>query len=123
MRVIDVIKKIPAIAQIKNAIESCITKMKRPDRLERTDFVQGEVPVQLQVEFEEIRLKNEEIADPELWTVDSLCFRYFNILHLYKTNKQIWIEWLRICKKGPVSDSDMLKIEQRIGLNIQAAMK
>ena len=63
--------------------------MKRPDRLERTDFVQGEVPIGLQAEFEEIRLKNEEIADPELWTVDSLCFRYFNILHLYKTNKQV----------------------------------
>lgn len=68
-----------------------MTKMKRPDRLERTDFVQGELPVQLQPEFEEIRLKNEEISDPELWNYDSLSFRYFNILHLYKTNKQVRI--------------------------------
>ena len=89
MRVIDVIKKMPALAQLKAAFELSITKMKRPDRLERTDFVQGEVPMILQPEFEEIRLKNEEITDPELWNVESLCFRYFNILHLYKTNKQV----------------------------------
>ena len=89
MRVIDVIKKMPALAQLKQAFELSITKMKRPDRLERTDHVQGEVPVQLQAEFEEIRLKNEEITDPELWNTESLCFRYFNILHLYKTNKQV----------------------------------
>lgn len=121
MRVIDVIKKMPALAQLKQAFELSITKMKRPDRLERTDLVQGEVPVQLQVEFEEIRLKNEEITDPELWNTESLCFRYFNILHLYKTNKQVWIDWLRIIKKGPVSDSELVKIEQRVGLNVSAA--
>ena len=74
---------------MKPGFELSITKMKRPDRLDRTDLVQGEVPIVLQPEFEEIRLKNEEITDTELWNVESLCFRYFNILHLYKTNKQV----------------------------------
>ena len=89
MRILDVAKKIPAVAGLKSAFELSITKMKRPDRLEKTDFVQGEVPVCLQPEFEEIRVKDEEIADAELWNVDSLCFRYFNILHQYKTIKTV----------------------------------
>ena len=63
--------------------------MQRPDKLERTDKVAGEVPVVLQAEFEEIRTRNEELTDPELWNVESLAFKYFNILHLYKTNKQV----------------------------------
>lgn len=63
--------------------------MQRPDKLERTDKVSGEVPVVLQPEFEEIRMRNEELTDPELWNVESLAFKYFNILHLYKTNKQV----------------------------------
>lgn len=77
------------MAQLKPAFEISIKKMQRPDKLERTDKVVGEVPVLLQPEFEDIRTKNEEITDPELWNVESLAFRYFNILHLYKTNKQV----------------------------------
>ena len=65
---------------LKSAFELSITKMKRPDKLEKTDFVQGEIPVSLQPVFEDIRNRNEEIADKELWTTDSLCFTYFNIL-------------------------------------------
>lgn len=81
LRIIDVGKKIPAIASLKSAFELIITKMKRPDRLERTDLVQAELPPVLHPEFEDIRTKNEEIADAELWNTDSLCYRYFNILH------------------------------------------
>lgn len=80
-RIIDVLKKVPAISSLKSAFELSITKMKRPDRLERTDFVQGELPPCLHPEFDDIRLKNEEVSDAELWNTDSLCFRYFNILH------------------------------------------
>lgn len=80
-RIIDVLKKIPAISSLKSAFELSITKMKRPDKLERTDFVQGELPPALHPEFEDIRLRNEEIADAELWNTESLCFRYYNILH------------------------------------------
>ena len=29
------------------------------------------------------------MSDPELWTTESLCFTYFNILHQYKTTKQV----------------------------------
>lgn len=54
--------------------------MKKPEKLEKTDFVQPEIPLQLQPEFAEILNKNEEESDGELWSTDSLCFRYYNIL-------------------------------------------
>lgn len=42
-RIIDSAKRIPAVANLKQAFELAISKMKRPDRLERTDFIQGEL--------------------------------------------------------------------------------
>lgn len=53
-RIIDKAKKIPKIAPLKQAFEMAVQKMKKPDRLERTDFVQAEIPVALNPEFEEI---------------------------------------------------------------------
>ena len=53
-RIIDVVKRIPSIAALKGAFELPITKMKRPDRLEKTDLVQSEVPSLLQPEMDEI---------------------------------------------------------------------
>jgi len=41
--------------------------------------------------FEEIRTKNEELADVELWNTESLCFNYYNILQQYKALKQVSI--------------------------------
>ena len=61
--------------------------MKRPDKLTATDYVQPELTPQLIQDFEEIKAKNEELPDKELWNTESLCFRYFNILHQYKTMK------------------------------------
>lgn len=68
------------MASFKSAFELSISKMKRPDKLDRTDFVHPELPPFMHTLFDEIRQKNEEVADPELWTTESLCFNYFNIL-------------------------------------------
>ena len=38
-RIIDVCKRIPAVASVKQAFELAIPKMKRPDKLSTTDFV------------------------------------------------------------------------------------
>lgn len=70
--------------------------------------------------FDEIRAKDEEIADPELWNTDSLCFNYYNILQQYKTTKQDWIEWLRLCRQGPVNEATLLQIEKRLQINVAA---
>lgn len=88
-RIIDVVKRIPAMAPIKQAFELAIPKMKRPDKLQPTDFVQAELPAFVTPLFDEIRAKDEEVADPELWNTDSLCFNYYNILQQYKTTKQV----------------------------------
>ena len=88
-RIIDSAKRIPAVANFKQAFELAISKMKRPDRLERTDFIQGELTPQITTEIEAIKMKNEEIADAELWSTESLCFTYFNILIQYRTTKQV----------------------------------
>lgn len=63
--------------------------MKKPDKLQGTDFIQAEVPASLQQQFEEIKNKDEEKADNELWNTESLSFQYYNILHQYKTTKQV----------------------------------
>ena len=63
--------------------------MKKPDKLDKTDFIQGEIPPCLVQEFEEVRTKDEEETDAELWNTESICFRYYNILHSYKTTKQV----------------------------------
>lgn len=52
-------------------------------------MVNAEIPPQLVAELQEITDKDEEAPDAELWTTDSLCFRYFNILQQYKTTKQV----------------------------------
>lgn len=88
-RIIDVCKRIPAMAPVKQAFELSIPKMKRPDKLQATDFVQGELPAYMTPVFDEIRAKNEEMADKELWNTESLCFNYYNILQQYKTTKQV----------------------------------
>ena len=88
-RIIDVVKRIPAMAQIKQAFEMAIPKMKRPDKLLPTDFVQSELPAFMTPILDEIRAKDEEVADPELWNTESLCFNYYNILQQYKTTKQV----------------------------------
>ena len=54
--------------------------MKKPERLESTDFVQAEIPAAIQAEFEAIRSKDEEKSDPELWNPESLSFTYYNTL-------------------------------------------
>jgi len=43
-RIIDIVKRIPAVANLKPAFELSITKMKRPDKLEKTDKIQAEIP-------------------------------------------------------------------------------
>ena len=87
-RIIDVCKKLN-LSQCKSAFELSITKMKRPDKLQASDFLTAEVPAHMVPAFEEIRTKNEESADHELWNTDSLCFNYYNILQQYKTTKQV----------------------------------
>lgn len=37
-------------------------------------------------QLEEIRHKNEEVADKETWTPESLCYMSFNILQEFKVN-------------------------------------
>ena len=88
-RIIDVTKRIPAVANLKAAFELAITKMKKPDKLDRTDKIQPGIPANIQSQFEQLREKNEEMAEPELWNTDSLCFTYYNILQQYKTTKQV----------------------------------
>lgn len=119
-RIIDSAKRIPAVANFKQAFELAISKMKRPDRLERTDFIQGELTPQITTEIEAIKMKNEEIADAELWSTESLCFTYFNILIQYRTTKQNLIEWLRLTRDGPASDSQLIGVEKRLGINVAA---
>jgi len=88
-RIIDVSKRVPNMAQFKGAFELALTKIKKPDRLERTDMIQGEIPLCLQPVFEEIKVKNEELSEKELWNTESIAFTYYNILQQYKTQKQV----------------------------------
>ena len=78
-RILKVVNKIPAMADIKQAFELSLNSMKKSDR-SSTDYVQGEIPMILQAEFEAIRKKDEEQSDPELWNPESLSFTYYNTL-------------------------------------------
>jgi len=62
-RIIDVCKRIPPVAALKSAFELSLSKMKKPEKLERTDFVQAELPPFMRSVFDELRQKNEELAD------------------------------------------------------------
>jgi hypothetical protein len=79
-RIIDACKRIPNMASFKGAFELALTKIKKPDRLEKTDMVQAEIPPSLITVFDEIKAKNEELADKELWSTESIAFTYYNIL-------------------------------------------
>lgn len=114
------VKRNKQMAGLKSAFELSLKKMKKPDSLEKTDFVQGEIPVALHDEFEEFKSKNEELPDPELWNTESLSFRYFNTLHQYKATHQLWIEWLRMIKNGPLGDAQMTALEKKCGINLAA---
>ena len=63
--------------------------MKKPERVPSNEMIQGEVPQKIEAQVELIRVKDEEIPDAELWNTESLCFTYYNILHQYKTTKQV----------------------------------
>jgi len=57
------------------------------------------------------------MSDAELWTTDSICFRYFNLLQEFKTTKAIWIEWHSLIGKNNkiVSDSFLVTLEKKLG--------
>jgi len=95
------------MAHFKNAFELSIPKLKRPDKLNSSDKVTADVPAYMNSIFEEIKLKNEEMPDAELWNTESLCFNYYNILQQYKTTKQDHIQWLRMCRQGPVGEAEL----------------
>ena len=63
-------------------------------------------------------MKDEEKSDPELWNPKSLSFTYYNTLQQYKLTKKTWIFWLKESKKGPLSDSQLIMIENQVGINI-----
>jgi len=58
------------------------------------------------------------MAEPELWNTDSLCFTYYNILQQYKTTKQTYIEWLRVCRNSPASEAQIVSLERRIKIEV-----
>ena len=58
------------------------TKERKPE-----DFLVGSLPKEVLKEFNVIDAKDEEMAEAELWTTDSICFRYFNLLQEFKTTK------------------------------------
>ncbi len=84
-RIMDMCKRIPNMAQFREAFSLALDKIKKPDKLSKTDMVQGEIPPSLMPVFDEVKAKNEELADKELWNTDSLAFTYYNILQQYKT--------------------------------------
>ena len=90
-RIVKTCNKIPGMQNFKAAFEQQIPKMQRPDKLHPTEFVQAEIPAELVPAFEEIRVKNEELADAELWNTESLCYQYYNIVQQYKALKQVSI--------------------------------
>lgn len=58
------------------------TKERKPE-----DFLVGALPNDVLKEFNVIDSKDEEMAEAELWTTESICFRYFNLLQEFKTTK------------------------------------
>lgn len=63
------------------AFKHWLRKMKTPAKdLKNTDFLQPALSNEVLRAFEEYDAKNEELADADLWTTESICFRYFNLL-------------------------------------------
>jgi len=46
------------------------------------------------IEIDSIKKNEEEEESGELWTAESLCFRYFNFFQQFKTEMATEIEWL-----------------------------
>jgi hypothetical protein len=57
--------------------------------LKPTDIIQGMLPDKVLKTFDEYDKRDEEMADIDLWTTESICFRYFNLLQEFKTKKQV----------------------------------
>jgi len=68
-------------------------------------------------EIERIKKFDEEEELAELWTAESLCFRYFNFFQQFKNEMATEIEWLQHCSRGSSLDEAKLKqIEQMKGI-------
>ena len=56
--------------------------------------IEGNVSAQIMIEIDSIKKNEEEEESGELWTAESLCFRYFNFFQQFKTEMATEIEWL-----------------------------
>lgn len=76
----------PHIEKFKNLAKKMKTAIKD---LKPTDIIQGMLPDKVLKTFDEYDKRDEEMADIDLWTTESICFRYFNLLQEFKTKKQV----------------------------------
>lgn len=53
------------------------------------DLIQAMLPPAVLKIFDDYDQRDEELADIDLWTTESICFRYFNLLQEFKTKKQV----------------------------------
>jgi hypothetical protein len=80
-RILTAVSRSKACSPHIEAFKHWLRKMKTPAKdLKNTDFLQADLSNELIRAFEEYDAKDEELADADLWTTESICFRYFNLL-------------------------------------------
>jgi hypothetical protein len=70
------VKKVPAASQCKEAFDLILKKMKTS--MTPNEKIQAQLHEELYKVLDNIKSKDEEAADAELWTTDSLCYLYYN---------------------------------------------
>ena len=71
-------------------------------------------------EIECIKRKDEEEETAELWTTESLCYRYFNFFQQFMIEMATEIQWLQFCSKGnELDDQKISEFEKMKGIEEQ----
>jgi len=87
-RICVAVSKSKACSPHLDTFKLWLRKMKTPAKdLKNTDFLLPNLPTEVTLLFEAYDTKDEELADADLWTTESICFRYFNLLQEFKTKK------------------------------------
>jgi hypothetical protein len=92
-------KQYAELAQLNQKTYNTLSQKKA-----HTKNIDGNCSAEILKEIEKIKKKEEEEEDEDLWTAESLCFRYFNFFQQFKTEMATEIEWLQHCSRGASMD-------------------
>ena len=114
-KIIETLKMSKDYQAITESLEVSLEQAKFVKFLPQDKHVKPEITKELEEELNQIWNTNSYQLHPEVWTAESLSFKFYNQKIEFKDSKKIWINWARACKaaKGPLSEEDLAIIEEK----------